>query len=242
MKSALITGAAGGVGQALCHKFHAAGYLVIALDEVAVSGFDSILLDLARFVDDPEYRHERLVALHAQLPSGALDVLVNNAATQIVAPLEVLLPQEICRTMNVNVMAPFFLIKELLEPLRKTSGCVVNIASIHACQTKPGFSAYATSKAALLGMTRALAVELGGSIRVNCISPAAINTPMLRAGFADNQDGYAKLESYHPVGRIGDPGEVAGMALFLASDAAKFINGADIPMDGGIAARLHDPS
>lgn len=242
MKSALITGAAGGIGQALCHEFHAAGYLVIALDEVAVPGFDSILLDLARFVDDPEYRRERFVALHALLPSGALDVLVNNAATQIVAPLEVLLPEEISRTMNVNVLAPFFLIKGLLESLRKTSGCVVNIASIHASQTKPGFSAYATSKAALLGMTRALAVELGGVVRVNCISPAAINTPMLRAGFAGNQDGYARLESYHPVGRIGDPREVAGMALFLASDAAKFINGADIPMDGGIAARLHDPS
>jgi NAD(P)-dependent dehydrogenase (short-subunit alcohol dehydrogenase family) len=108
--------------------------------------------------------------------------------------------------------------------------------------TKPNFSAYATSKSALEGLTRALAVELGSSVRVNAIAPAAIETPMLQAGFEGNPDGLTQLANHHPSGRLGQAGEVAQLAHFIAQFPSRFLNGAVLGLDGGIAARLHDPA
>src|SRR3546814_5507046 len=105
---------------------------------------------------------------------------------------------------------------------------VLNIRSIHARLTKPGFAAYATSKAALSGLTRAMAVELGSRVRVNAIEPAAIATPMLRAGFADNENGYRQLNDLHPSGNIGSPDELAQLARLLIASDNNFLNGAEI--------------
>jgi NAD(P)-dependent dehydrogenase (short-subunit alcohol dehydrogenase family) len=129
----------------------------------------------------------------------------------------------------------------MLPDLEKARGSVVNISSVHATLTKPGFSAYATSKAALLGMTRALAVDLGPRVRVNCVTPAATDTPMLRAGFEGNPAELSALAAMHPSGRIATPEEIARVVLFLASDAASAITGAALAADGGIGGRLHDP-
>jgi NAD(P)-dependent dehydrogenase (short-subunit alcohol dehydrogenase family) len=118
---------------------------------------------------------------------------------------------------------------------------VVNIASVHAQLTKPGFAAYATSKSALVGLTRSLAVDLEGVVRVNCISPGATGTPMLVAGFEGREEALSQLGQCHPLGRIAAPEEVARVAVFLASDDASFIDGAVLDVDGGIGARLHDP-
>jgi NAD(P)-dependent dehydrogenase (short-subunit alcohol dehydrogenase family) len=118
---------------------------------------------------------------------------------------------------------------------------VINIASIHALLTKPRFSAYATSKSALIGLTRALAVELGGRVRVNAISPAAIATPMLESGFSEDPEGLNRLAAYHPSACIGVPDDVARAALCLAEVKGAFLNGAIVGVDGGIGARLHDP-
>jgi NAD(P)-dependent dehydrogenase (short-subunit alcohol dehydrogenase family) len=118
---------------------------------------------------------------------------------------------------------------------------VINIASIHAGLTKPGFSAYSTSKSGLVGLTRSLAVELGAKVRVNAISPAAIDTPMLRDGFSENLAGLAELERIHPGGIIGTPTEVAELAFFMARNESKFLNGSIVGLDGGISGRLHDP-
>jgi NAD(P)-dependent dehydrogenase (short-subunit alcohol dehydrogenase family) len=118
----------------------------------------------------------------------------------------------------------------------------VNISSIHARLTKPDFVAYATSKAALSGLTRAMAVDLGDRIRVNAIEPAAISTPMLKAGFESHPEQYAALARCHPQGRMGTPTEVAALALSLVSGELRFMHGACVGLDGGISARLHDPS
>ncbi|RTZ60769.1 MAG: SDR family NAD(P)-dependent oxidoreductase, partial [Gammaproteobacteria bacterium] len=101
--------------------------------------------------------------------------------------------------------------------------------------------AYASSKAALVGLTRSMAVELGGRVRVNALCPAAIDTEMLRQGFADSQPGLQELSDYHPSKSIGDPAEVAKIVLCLADPDFRFLHGAVIGLDGGIAARLHDP-
>ena len=93
----------------------------------------------------------------------------------------------------------------------------------------------------MVGLTRALAVELGGRVRVNALCPAAVNTPMLREGFANNPDGLDELASFHPVGRIAEPEEIGAIALFLASPDATFVTGSVIDFDGAILSRLYDP-
>lgn len=243
MKSILVTGAAGGIGSALCAAFVAAGYRVIASDREAPAGDGlGFAMDLGRLATDPHYRQERLAQLRELLPEGTLHALVNNAAHQVVRPFPELTVEDFRHTQDVNVTAPFLLMQALLPALQAAEGCVINVASIHARLTKPGFAAYATSKAALAGLTRALAVELGHAVRFNTILPAAIATPMLQAGFAEDTEGLDALAAHHPARRIGTPAEVAELAVFLASDRARFINGADIPIDGAIGARLHDPA
>ena len=117
----------------------------------------------------------------------------------------------------------------------------MNVSSIHAFETKPHFVAYATSKGALLTLTRALAVELAPCVRVNAVIPSATDTGMLRAGFEGNPEGLAELGRYHPMGRIARPEEIAAVIAFLGSEAASFMTGSAISVDGGIGARLHDP-
>jgi NAD(P)-dependent dehydrogenase (short-subunit alcohol dehydrogenase family) len=107
--------------------------------------------------------------------------------------------------------------------------------------TKSGFAAYATSKAALAALTRSLAVELGGRVKVNSIRPAAISTPMLVDGFADNPAAMTDLLQYHPSGCIGSPEDVAKAALFLAENESPFLTGTELALDGAISSRLHDP-
>jgi NAD(P)-dependent dehydrogenase (short-subunit alcohol dehydrogenase family) len=128
------------------------------------------------------------------------------------------------------------------DELAANAGSFLAISSIHERLTKPGFVAYATSKAALSGMVRAMAVELGGTVRCNAICPAAIATPMLVAGFEGRPDALAALNAYHPVGRLGQPEEVAAAAVYACSDAAGFLNGSCIDLSGGISGRLHDPA
>lgn len=243
MKTALITGAAGGIGQALCLAFRRAGYRVIGTDRKPVVDDCDVFIaaDLEALVRDDRSCEETLEGFRAVLEAGSLNVLVNNAALQIKKPAEQLSVRDWQRSFDINVVAPFALIQGLLPELKRSRGSVVNIASVHARLTKPGFAAYATSKSALVGMTKSLAVDLGGSVRVNCINPAATETPMLVAGFAGCEEELAQLGRCHPLGRIADAHEVAQVAVFLASEAASFVNGAAIDVDGGIGARLHDP-
>ena len=243
-RTALITGANGDVGRALCATFSGAGWKIIATDQgdTAGSPVDAYhAVELARLCRDTTYQTERLACLRAELGNGGLHVLINNAATQVVAPVEQLTTDDWHTTLDVNLISPFLLTQALLSELQEAQGSVINIASIHARLTKPLFTAYATSKAALVGLTRSLAVELGGHVRVNAICPAAIATSMLEAGFDSNPDGLAKLASHHPSGCIGTTEDVARSALFLAEASSSFLNGTVIGLDGGIASRLHDP-
>jgi len=243
VRQALITGAAGGIGQALCLAFKRAGYRVIATDLKQPAGdYDHYLSgDLAALVREPLSRADYLRELREAVGRGGLHALVNNAAVQVVQPVEALRVDDWHLSLDTNLVAPFLLIRELLPDLRKARGSVVNIGSIHARLTKPGFACYATSKAALDGLTRSLAVELGGQVRINAVNPAATATPMLQAGFAGREQAFAELGAMHPVGRVAEPAEVARSVVFLASDDASFMNGATLDVDGGIGARLHDP-
>lgn len=243
MKTALVTGAAGGIGQALCLAFRRSGYRVIGTDlKPTVEDCDVYIpSDLEGMLHDEASQAEFIDSLAAVLDETGLNVLVNNAALQIVKPSTQLSVRDWQRTLNTNVIAPFALLQGLLPQLKRARGSVVNIASVHAELTKPGFAAYATSKASLVAMTKSVAVDLAGAIRVNCICPAATATPMLVEGFDGREEALSELGSCHPLGRIAEPMEVARVAVFLASPDASFVNGAALSVDGGIGARLHDP-
>jgi NAD(P)-dependent dehydrogenase (short-subunit alcohol dehydrogenase family) len=242
----VVTGAAGGIGQALVRAFHDAGYRVVATDRVAqpppsLAGIDYLEADLARTVHDEAYAAAVFDRIRARHGTGGLHALVNNAATQILGGVVDLTRDDWARTLDVNLLAPFVWTQAMLPSLEAVGGCVVNISSIHARLTKRGFVAYATSKAALSGMTRALAVDAGDRIRVNAIEPAAIETPMLAASFNGKRDLYAQLRDAHPAGRIGSPAEVAALAVALCDNRIAFVNGACVAIDGAIGTRLHDP-
>lgn len=240
--TALITGAAGGIGRVLCAEFGKAGYRVIATDvagESKVPCDHFIEADLKALCRD-EVCLKRFIE-QLNLPVSGLTALINNAAVQVLNRTERVSVQDWRDTVDVNVFAPFLLTQALLPYLEKAGGSVVNIGSVHAMATKPGFVCYATSKAALVGLTRALAVDLGGRIRVNAINPAAVATPMLRHGFEGRDAQFSILGGMHPVGRIAEPAEIAQAVLFLASRNAAFITGAAFDVDGGILSRLHDP-
>jgi NAD(P)-dependent dehydrogenase (short-subunit alcohol dehydrogenase family) len=245
LKTVLITGAAGGIGRALVQVFHDAGYHIVATD-LAEKPSDLpcaqyLLADLARFVRDESYAAQTLAAIRQVLNGNGLKVIIHNAASQILGGTESLTRADWQQTLDVNLLAPFLLSQALLPELEASKGSVIHIGSIHARLTKKNFVAYATSKAALAGMTRALAVDLGPRVRVNAVEPAAIETDMLKAGFAKKPDLYAQLEHYHPQQRIGQPEEVARLALAMTDGDMTFLHGACVGLDGGISGRLFDP-
>ena len=240
-RQALVTGALGDIGAATCSRLRKAGFHVIGVDRgTGTADVDNFLqLDIARLHSDNDARSRCEDIL--EFTGGRLDLLVNNAAIQIVKPVEALTPEDWTVTLETNVLAAFWLVQRFLRLLRSARGAVVNVSSIHAFATKPHFVAYATSKGALLTLTRALAVELAPCVRVNAVIPAATDTGMLRAGFEGNPEGLAELGRYHPMGRIARPEEIAAVIAFLGSEAASFMTGSAISVDGGIGARLHDP-
>ena len=243
MKTALITGALGGIGQALCSEFQQAGYFVIGTDKrEGKCACDAFLhVDVRDLYTNTDIRAKVMADVRTIVGPHGLKVLVNNAATQVLNKTDDVKIEDWDATLETNLVAPFLLVQGLLSELEKAKGSVVNIASIHAVATKPGFVCYATSKAALVGMTRALAVDLGPRVRINAINPAATATPMLLAGFEGKPKQFEELSKMHPLERIAQPAEVAKTALFLASDDAAYITGSVLHIDGGIGSRLHDP-
>lgn len=242
--TALITGAAGGIGRALCSAFKKAGYRVIATDRTEpTDGVCDrfVMADLQTICRDKSSLKWFIMAVEADIAEAGLTVLVNNAAVQILGRTADVSMQDWRDTLDVNVFAPFLLVQAFMPHLERAKGTVINIGSVHATATKPGFICYATSKTALVGLTRALAVDLGGRVRVVVLNPAAVATPMLVQGFEGKRDRLALLGQMHPVGRIADPSEIARAAVFLASSEASFITGASLNIDGGILSRLHDP-
>ncbi|MCP3851080.1 MAG: SDR family oxidoreductase [Gammaproteobacteria bacterium] len=242
INSAIITGSAGGIGKALVSEFKKLGYFIIGIDNKESELVDvSIICDLAELVNSKEIELTLNIQLNDALQGKQLKVLINNAAVQILNDIENMELSDFKMTMDVNLIAPFLLSKLLFQKLKKSKGSIINIGSIHAKQTKPRFIAYATSKAALRGLTQAMAVDFCGHIRTNLIQPAAVSTEMLINGFDNNPGGFKKLEAYHPSGFIGAPKDIAKLAVFLSKDESRFINGSSIDIDGAIGVRLHDP-
>jgi glucose 1-dehydrogenase len=168
---------------------------------------------------------------------GGLNVLVNCAGIFEPQPFETQPLESFDRQMAVNVRAPFALTQAALPYLRP-GGAVVNISSIAGYSGFPQSAAYCASKGAVELMTRALAAELGPQgVRVNCVAPGNIRTPMNAGQFAASREYERSLEEKTPLGRIGETEDIAAAVVYLASPAAKFVNGASWLVDGGWAAQ-----
>lgn len=240
-KVAIITGVLGGIGSELAKKFRESGYYVYGLDVRDSNIFEAdelIKFDLSEFSKGGAYYAKWIIFFNEKITQ--LDVLINNAAVQILGDASNINLKDWEETFRVNLTGPMLLSQLFLGKLEQTHGCIINIGSIHHQLTKPNFVSYATSKSALIGLTKSMAVDLQGKVRVNSISPAAIETDMLRAGFDNDESAIDELRKIHPVQRIGYPSDVAKMALFLASDKSGFINGANLSLDGGISSVLKD--
>ena len=243
----LVTGASGGIGSALCAEFQKAGWFVVATgsegsapDGLAHDAW--VQADLAAIASEASVRAAFRAAVMEAVGERPFRALVNNAARQILGGTEDLSVEQLRASFDINAVAPFALVQLFLSELRANAGVVLNIGTVHARSTKSGFVAYAASKTALHGLTRALAVDLGPDVRVNTLAPAATATPMLRAGFEGNPNGFATLADAHPLGRIAEPAEIARTALFLVGPDSGFISGATLYADGGVLSRLHDPA
>jgi len=244
MKSVLVTGCAGGIGKALVVAFRRDGWRVVGVDcatmPSADDGFTPIEADISALVGDTKALEEFIEQVRGATKHAPLKGIVNNAAVQRLGSLATLDAQAISESFNVNAIAPLLLVKSFLADLEE-GGVVINIGSVHAQATKPGFAAYAASKAALHGVTRALAVDLGPSIRTFTIAPAAVATDMLKAGFEGNDAAFASLEDVHPLQRIASPEEIAGLVVLMTKPEPGFISGATIYAGGGVLSALHAP-
>ena len=242
----VVTGAAGAIGSAVVAEFKKHGHSVLGIDVVPTPSSLNvdvyIEMDLGRLNHlKREDRDDYLQPIRSWSEDGGLDVLVNNAAVQILGNLDSLDKEDWESSLDINLLAPFYLTKHLLNPLERVNGSVVNISSVHARHTKPQFVVYATTKAALSGLTRALAVDLGDRVRVNAVEPASIHTPMLEASFEGRPHEFEQLKSRHPQKRIGTPEEVAALVYAISLGNMNFLHGACIDLSGGLSARLNDP-
>lgn len=239
-KTALVTGAAGGIGHAIVALFQREGARVVGLDRRApnapINGVDYLLCDvtdadqLTTTLSDVSHRH------------GAVHVLVNNAGEDVFADPLQLSSEEWDRCLAINLKGAWQLCQALLPGmLARASGSIVNIASVHGHKIIPGAFPYPVAKHALIGMTRALGIEYAArGIRVNSISPGLILVPRIEAWFAREPEQRQRQTDLLPPRRIGTPEEVAYTALFLASDEARFINATDILIDGGRSQLYHE--
>lgn len=236
-RAVVVTGAAGGIGAALCERMRNDGYVAIGIDREPSTAADvAITFDLRE--------SEQLVELGAKLASDyELKSVVHNAAVQPIAGAGETSIGEWSDALQVNIIAIDMLVAGTRESLAANDGSVVVVGSVHGRATTGGVTAYAATKAALEGWVRSAALDLGPRIRVNAVAPGAIDTAKLREGFARWGDQGAEerraiLRERTALRRIGEPTDVAGAVSFLIGDDARFITGTVLTVDGGATARL----
>jgi NAD(P)-dependent dehydrogenase (short-subunit alcohol dehydrogenase family) len=232
----IVTGAAGGIGAALCERMRKDGYIAIGIDRNEARGADIHLqVDLGK--------SEQLVDVARELARDyELKAVVHNGAVQPIGGAGETPWNEWANALRVNVIAVDALTSGTRENLAANDGSVVVISSVHGRATTGGITAYATTKAALEGWVRSAAMDLAPEIRVNGVCPGAIDTAKLREGFArwgeSAEERKEILRQRTALRRIGEPSEVAGAVSFLMGDDARFITGTVLVVDGGATARL----
>ena len=251
-KIAIVTGGGTGIGKAIAVGLSMAGAKVaitsrktenleVTANEIKLLGGDA--LPIAAHLGKMNEIQKMVSAVNSKV--GAIDILVNNAAANPALASVLNTDERLWDTiMNVNLKGIFFVSQEVAKIMREQGhGKIINIASIDAYKPEPDLSAYAVSKAGVLMITRAFAAELGPyNIQVNAINPGPFATRMMDSRWyhlspKEAETQRAAFEKMFPLGRIGNPEEIAGAAVYLASDASSYTTGAEIVIDGGISLR-----
>ena len=243
-KAIIVTGATSGIGRAAARAFAREGgrQLLVgrdgaalneAVNEAQSAGGAAVPCAVDLTTDDAPSRIVR-TAIDS---FGRIDVLINAAGIIASAPLESTSDAVGDSMMAINARAPFRLMREALPHLKATRGSVVNVSSVNGLRSFPGVLAYCVSKAAVDHLTRCAAIELApAGVRVNAVNPGVTVTNLhRRSGMAEDQYGafLERSKTTHPLGRPGDPAEIADLILFLASERAGWMTGETIPIDGG---------
>ncbi|MCP4093324.1 MAG: SDR family oxidoreductase [Planctomycetes bacterium] len=249
-KTAIVTGSGSGIGQAIALRFAQAGAHVAIWDLTLESARKTLQLvqeaggsgeAAAVNVANAEAVESSVAAL--QEARSRIDILVNNAGVASVGNVEQTSPEELERVFQVNIAGVANGLRAVAPRMAKQGGgAILNLASIASLIGVADRFAYSTSKGAVLTMTYSVAIDYAKQgVRCNCVCPARIHTPFvdgyLEQNYPDNKEEmFQKLSEYQPIGRMGEPEEVAALAHFLCSDESSFITGAAYPIDGGVCS------
>jgi 2-keto-3-deoxy-L-fuconate dehydrogenase len=245
-KTAIITGGGSGIGKAIskCFATNGAHVFIFDLDEkggrqtadeIAAEGgkVDFIRLNIS---DGDEVKKAVDLVLSK---NKSIEILVNNAGIAHVGNLEKTTDNDFNRLIDVNVRGVFNCLRHVIPGMRQKGGVILNMASAAATVGIPDRFAYSLTKGAVVSMTLSIAKDyIKENIRCNCISPGRVHTPFVDGFIAKNYPGkekemFEKLSKTQPIGRMAQPEEIAGLALYLCSDEAAFVTGCDYPIDGG---------
>ena len=244
-KTAIVTGGGSGIGRAIAVRFAAHGAKIHILDlnladaestcqQIAAGGGSAE----ATVCDVADQQH--VFATFQQLAAkGPISILVNNAGISHIGTVESTSEEDFDRVMRVNVKGFYNCTRAAVAQMKSSGGVILNMASVAASSALADRFAYSVSKGAVRAMTYSVARDyLASNIRCNCISPARVHTPFVDGYLKKNYPGreqemFEKLSKAQPVGRMGEPEEVAALALFLCSDESGFVTGADYLLDGG---------
>lgn len=244
-KVAIVTGAGSGIGRAIALKFAANGAMVRALDvnqndaEGVAAEIVSVGGKASAHVCDISSQQQVEATFDGIARQASFNILVNNAGVSHIGNAENTTEEDFDRVLRVNVKGIYNCIHAGIGHMKASGGVILNMASIAGSAGLADRFAYSTSKGAVIAMTYSVARDyIAHNIRCNCISPARVHTPFVDGYLRKTYPGhekemYEKLAKTQPIGRMGEPEEVASLALFLCSDAAGFITGVDYPLDGG---------
>ncbi len=242
-KVAVVTGASKGIGASIARHFAAEGAAVVV-------NYSSSRTDADRVVDEMTGKGEKAIAVHADVTTeadirrllaethkafGALDILVNNAGFFEFLPLENVTAEHFHTQFDLNVLGVILTSREALKYFGPTGGSIINVSSVTATWTPPGASVYSATKAAVNALTQSLAKELAPRrIRVNAISPGMVETEGLHAAGIADSDFRKQHELEVPLGRIGQPQDIAPAAVYLASADSAWVTGETLTIAGGV--------
>jgi len=246
-RTAVVTGGAQGIGKAIARRLLHDGWSVVVLD-ADTGAVDAARSELAEAgsvtalptdVGEAE-QLERAFAAVAEVAPDGLDALFNVAGIMVEAPPEALTLSDWNRVIATNLTGAFLAARLAAPLLRRRGGAIVNVASTRAAMSEPHTEAYSAAKGGLVALTHALAISLGPDVRVNAVSPGWIDVS--RAGSPPSartpEELTAQDHAQHPAGRVGQPDDVAGLAVWLAGPEAGFVSGQEFTVDGGMTRKM----
>jgi 3(or 17)beta-hydroxysteroid dehydrogenase len=240
-KVALVTGGSSGLGEAIAHRLARDGCMVVVSDIDVAAGMAVAEALHGRFIRHDVANEVDWAQVIGTIREefGRLDILVNNAGITLMGSIEDLSVDAFRRTFEVDLLGVFLGCKAAIALMKQQGGSIVNISSVAGLRAAATLVGYNAAKAGVTLMTKSIALHCaaaGYGIRCNSVHPGVIRTPMLDKVMAQVDDPQGLMDTLvrrHPIGHIGEPGDVAGMVAFLAGEQAKFVTGAEFVVDGG---------